>query len=93
MKKILLIHTQYQNTGGEDIAVDNEIDLLEKEYEVKSLKLKNSFRTLFLNLIGLNNNRKKINNLIELHNPSIVYFRTLGSLYQVLIYDHFLKEI
>ena len=59
MKKILLIHTQYQITGGEDIAVDNEIDLLEKEYEVKSLKLKNSFSTLFLNLIGANNNLKK----------------------------------
>ena len=75
MKKILLIHTQYQITGGEDIAVDNEIDLLEKEYEIKSLKLKNSFSTLFLNLIGANNNRKKINKLIEQHNPSIVYFQ------------------
>ena len=75
MKKILLIHTKYQNIGGEDIAVDNEIDLLEKEYEIKSLILENSFKTFFLNLIGLNNNQKKINNLIEQHNPSIVYFQ------------------
>jgi len=75
MKKILLIHTKYQNIGGEDIAVDNEIDLLEKEYEIKSLILENSFKTFFLNLIGLNKNQKKINNLIEQHNPSIVYFQ------------------
>ena len=74
MKKILLIHTQYQNTGGEDIAVDNEINLLEKEYEVRSLKIKNSFRTFFLNLIGINNNKNKINNLIEKYDPSIIYF-------------------
>jgi glycosyltransferase involved in cell wall biosynthesis len=75
VRKILLIHTKYQNIGGEDIAVDNEIDLLEKEYEIKSLILENSFKTFFLNLIGLNNNQKKINNLIEQHNPSIVYFQ------------------
>jgi len=75
VKKILLIHTKYQNIGGEDIAVDNEIDLLEKEYEIKSLILENSFKTFFLNLIGLNKNQKKINNLIEQHNPSIVYFQ------------------
>ena len=74
MKKILLIHTQYQNTGGEDIAVDNEINLLEKEYEVRSLKIKNSFKTFFLNLIGMNNNKNKINNLIEKYDPSIIYF-------------------
>mgnify|MGYP001261243322 FL=1 len=75
MKKILLIHTKYQNTGGEDIAVDNEINLLEKEYEVLSLKLENSFRIIFLNLIGMNYNKKKINDLIEQHQPDIIYFQ------------------
>ena len=64
MKKILLIHTQYQITGGEDIAVDNEINLLQNEYEVKSLKFENSFRTFLLNLIGMINNKKKLNYII-----------------------------
>jgi hypothetical protein len=37
MKKILIIHNQYRNTGGEDIAVSNEISLLKKHYVVESL--------------------------------------------------------
>ena len=35
MKKILIIHNTYRVTGGEDIAVENEIKLLKKSYEVK----------------------------------------------------------
>ena len=31
MKKILVIHTNYQNTGGEDIAVKNEVSFLKKK--------------------------------------------------------------
>ena len=30
MKKILLIHNKYRDLGGEDIAVENEINLLKK---------------------------------------------------------------
>ena len=32
MKKILVIHTNYQNTGGEDIAVKNEVSFLKKNF-------------------------------------------------------------
>ena len=32
MKKILIVHNTYRLTGGEDIAVQNEIDLLKKSY-------------------------------------------------------------
>ena len=39
MKKILVIHNRYQNIGGEDIAVDNEIALLKENFEVKELFL------------------------------------------------------
>ena len=33
MKKILFIHTFYQNKGGEDIAVENELNLLKEVFE------------------------------------------------------------
>ena len=37
MKKILLVHNNYRLQGGEDIAVKNELKLLEKKYQVKSI--------------------------------------------------------
>ena len=37
MKKILVIHNKYQNIGGEDVAVENEVEVLNKYYEVESL--------------------------------------------------------
>ena len=41
MKKILVLHTRYQSFGGEDQSVENEIALLEKFYDVKTLYLSN----------------------------------------------------
>ena len=37
MKKILIVHNKYQNIGGEDIAVENEIEILQKYYKVEVL--------------------------------------------------------
>jgi len=31
MKKILVVHNKYRERGGEDIAVDNEINILKKD--------------------------------------------------------------
>ena len=39
MKKILVVHTKYQELGGEDIAVEKEIQLLEKYFDVETLFL------------------------------------------------------
>ena len=36
MKKILIIHSTYSKKGGEDIAVENEIELLKTKYDVES---------------------------------------------------------
>ena len=41
MKKILLIHNNYRETGGEDIAVQNELSILKKYYEVETLFFSN----------------------------------------------------
>ena len=42
MKKILFVHTRYRITGGEDIAVDNEILALKKVYDVEALIFSNN---------------------------------------------------
>ena len=44
MKKILVIHTKYKNIGGEDVAVNSEINLLKKYYEVKVLYFQNNYK-------------------------------------------------
>ena len=41
MYKILVIHTKYRITGGEDIAVENEVSILKKNYEIKTLYFSN----------------------------------------------------
>ena len=40
--KILVLHNQYRNLGGEDIAVSNEIELLKKHYDVKVINFSNN---------------------------------------------------
>ena len=47
MSKILVIHNQYQNLGGEDISVQNEIKFLEKNFEVKKIIFKNDTKLNF----------------------------------------------
>ena len=42
MKKILIIHNKYRNLGGEDIAVENEVNFLSKHYDVRTLFLDNN---------------------------------------------------
>ena len=62
-KKILVIHTRYQNFGGEDIAVENEVKLLEKRYIVKSVYFSNKVTRigqLFSIVLGKSNRSKKI---------------------------------
>ena len=52
MKKILIIHTRYMNIGGEDIAVDNELQLLDKNYEVRFLSFKNDLSNIIPQLLS-----------------------------------------
>ena len=52
MRKILIIHNAYRNIGGEDVAVQNEVNFLKKNYEVRELYFDNS-----INHGGIPNNR------------------------------------
>ncbi len=78
MKKILVIHTNYQTKGGEDIAVENEINFLNKNYNVESLifsnKQVNSISTFFAfftksNAISNSILKKKLDSF----NPDLIY--------------------
>ena len=52
MKKILIIHTKYRESGGEDTAVLNELDILSKSYEVKSLIFENKINNILMDIFA-----------------------------------------
>lgn len=77
MKKILFIHTTYRFIGGEDIAVDNEINFLKKYYNVEVIKFSNSKLSIldvlsFLTNSNLKSN-KELQNKINKFNPDFAY--------------------
>ena len=78
MKKILFIHTFYQNKGGEDIAVENELNLLKEVFEVETLFFSNNIKNYFLEFFSfvLNRNikiQRLLNQKISEFQPDIVY--------------------
>ena len=83
MKKILVIHNKYRQLGGEDIAVNNELLMLKKNYEVKELYFENNkshYLQLFLSFV-LNKNLKSMSILkktISEFNPDFAFISTDG---------------
>ena len=78
MKKILLVHTSYQNLGGEDVAVENEITLLKNHFEVETLIFSNNVQNYFSQFIYFifNKNFKSMRILqekISTFKPDVVY--------------------
>jgi len=78
MKKILVIHNRYQITGGEDIAVTNEVELLKKYYEVRTVYFDNTLKNFLLQVLSFltNSNSQSYhrieNELIEFE-PDFAY--------------------
>ena len=78
MKKILVIHNRYQITGGEDIAVTNEVALLKKYYEVRTVYFDNTLKNFLLQVLSFltNSNSQSYhrieNELIEFE-PDFAY--------------------
>ena len=82
MKKILLIHTEYTQTGGEDIAVRKEIEFLAKYFEVETLIFNNTNNLNIKDLMALlkNKNNESIKLLIDKlnkFNPDYIYIHNL----------------
>jgi len=78
MKKILVIHNVYNLRGGEDIAVEKEIDLLKKYYDVKLLNYFNDISNPFSQFVSFitNYNKgsvKKLKEKLSEFNPDVVY--------------------
>jgi len=78
MKKLLVVHNKYQNIGGEDIAVKNEINFLEKNYEVELLYYENKISSYLNDLITFLTTKNKkslelLKNKIDSFKPDIVY--------------------
>ena len=76
--KILVIHNNYQNIGGEDLAVQNEIELLKQKFEVETLFFTNKLNNYFSDFSSfvLNENKKsmrELNRKIEEFKPDIAY--------------------
>ena len=53
MKKILILHNNYKNYGGEDSNLENEILFLKKYYIVENITVKNSNKLNLKVLISL----------------------------------------
>jgi len=78
MKKILVIHTNYKEKGGEDISVNNEINLLKTKFDVRELYFNNKNVNMlnFFNLLLFNRNFtsvKKLKSILNNFHPDLVY--------------------
>ena len=66
MKKILIFHNQYIEKGGEDIAVERELNLLKERYVVEEIILNNKNTGLLETIIiFLTNSNYKINRIVK----------------------------
>ena len=94
--RILLVHTNYQNIGGEDIAVKNEANFLKQEHNVEELYFsnhisKNPIAILKQLVYFLSNKNKDSLNLIEkkikTFKPDLVYIHNTWFKISLGIFD------
>lgn len=95
MKKLLVIHNKYQNIGGEDTSVENEVNILKNIFNTKTVYFNNQVSNLFMQAIYflINHNFesvKKIKQTLNLFDPSIIYvhntwFKASPAIFKVLL--------
>ena len=78
MKKILIVHNFYRHYGGEDSNIYEEINFLNKDFDVKFFQAKNDINFSFfaiLSLITRSNFKinKEFKNVLEEFEPDVVY--------------------
>lgn len=82
MKKVLLIHTRYTETGGEDIAVNKEAEFLKKFYNLETVIFQNTLIPNMQDIFAFvrNSNKEsvtKVKELIRNFEPDYVYIHNL----------------
>src|SRR6056300_370335 len=82
MEKLLIIHTRYIERGGEDIAVDNEVNFLKNFYNVEVLFFQNTRPRKISEILGLitsdNYQSKKIlSEKIKIFKPDFIIINNL----------------
>jgi len=82
MNKVLLIHTRYTETGGEDIAVNKEAEFLKKFYNLETVIFQNTLTPNLKDIFAFvrNNNKDSVNkvkDLIRKFEPDYVYIHNL----------------
>lgn len=91
MKKILIIHSTYSKKGGEDIAVENEIELLKTKYDVKVVYFENKIQNIIdLFYLVTQNNLKSVNKVKKAllqFKPDVVYVHNTWFKASVGIFD------
>lgn len=96
MDKILIIHNKYRLTGGEDIAVANEISILKKHFNIKVIyfdnKITNYLLQPFYFLINKNlESIKIIKEEIKNFDPNLVYVHNTWFKVSPSIFSEILK--
>ena len=76
--KILIVHNKYSQLGGEDVAVDNEIELLSDYFNVETIFFKNEIKSDLSQFVYFirNNNKTSVSELekkIKEFQPDIAY--------------------
>lgn len=65
-KKILVVHTRYQSTGGEDLVVDEEVKFLSKLFNVRTIFFSNNLNNILTQIKNLVLNKNLTSkNIIE----------------------------
>ena len=82
MKKLLVVHNFYQNFGGEDSNIYEELEILGQEYEVEFFSVQNGNENILFSLLALiTRSNYKVNNdlrkLVDSFKPDVVYIHNI----------------
>ena len=97
MKKILIIHNSYRLSGGEDISVNNELNLLDKHFDVRYINISNHEIKIFdlISIFILNINLRiifKIKKEVKDFTPDLIYVHNTWFLVTPYLLKYFSKR-